>query len=98
MGRTPNTIELESLSVRYPPLVGNYLRSEVARLMKAKGRQYSLNDVIREMIEAFRTMFELPQPVVEVLEQDRHKLKMDMQQYISHLLFERYEQLKHGKK
>jgi hypothetical protein len=98
MGRTPNTIELESLSVRYPPLVGNYLRGEVGRLMKAKGRQYSLNDVIREMIEAFRTMFGLPPPVVDVLEQDRQKLKMDMQQYVSHLLFERYEQLKHTKK
>ena len=93
MGRTPNTIELESLSVRYPPLVGNYLRGEVTRLMKAKGRQCSLNDVIREMIEAFRTMFGLPQPVVDVLEQERQKLKMDMQQYVSHLLFERYEQL-----
>ena len=98
MGRTPNTIELESLSVRYPPPVGDYLRKEVDRLMKAKGRQYSLNDVIREMIEAFRTMFGLPQQVVEVLEQDRHKLKMDMHQYVSHLLFERYEQLKHSKK
>jgi hypothetical protein len=98
MGRTPNTIELESLSVRYPPLVGDYLRKEVERLMKAKGRQYSLNDVIREMIEAFRTMFGLPQPVVDVLEQERHKLKMDMHQYVSHLLFERYEHLKHSKK
>jgi len=50
------------------------------------------------MIEAFRTMFALPQQVVDVLEQDRQKLKMDMHQYVSHLLFERYEQLKHGKK
>ena len=70
MGRTPNTIELESLSVRYPPPVGDFLRKEVDRLMKAKGRQYSLNDVIREMIEAFRTMFGLPAQVVEVLDQD----------------------------
>jgi hypothetical protein len=98
MGRTPNTIELESLSVRYPPPVGDYLRKEVDRLMKAKGRQYSLNDVIREMIEAFRTMFGLPPQVVEVLEQDRSKMKMDMHQYVSHLLFERYEHLKHTKK
>src|SRR3954467_11121535 len=98
MGRTPNTIELESLTVRYPPGVGNYLRAEVTQLIKAKGKQYSLNDVIREIVEAFRTMFGLPQQVVEVLEQDRQKLKMDMHQYLSHLLFERYEQLKHGKK
>ena len=98
MGRTPNTIELESLSVRYPPLVGDFLRKEVDRLMKAKGRQYSLNDVIREMIEAFRAMFGLPQQVVEILEQDRKNLKMDMHQYVSHLLFERYEYLKHSRK
>jgi hypothetical protein len=98
MGRTPNTIELESLSVRYPPPVGDFLRKEVDRLMKSKGRQYSLNDVIREMIEAFRMMFGLPPQVVEVLEQDRKNLKMDMHQYVSHLLFERYEQLKHSKK
>ena len=98
MGRTPNTIELESLTVRYPPGVGNFLRAEVNRLMKAKGKQYSLNDVIREIVEAFRTMFGLPQQVVDVLEQDRQKLKMDMHQYLSRLLFERYEQLKHGKK
>ena len=50
------------------------------------------------MIEAFRAMFGLPQPVVEVVEQDRKHLKMDMHQYVSHLLFERYEQLRHGKK
>jgi hypothetical protein len=98
MGRTPNTVELESLTVRYPPGVGVFLRGEVARLMKAKGRQYSMNDVVREMIEAFRTMFSLPPQVVEVLEQERHKLKMDVHQYVSHLLFERYEQLRHGKK
>jgi hypothetical protein len=98
MGRTPNTIEVESLTVRYPPGVGAFLRREVARLMKAKGRQYSMNDVVREMVEAFRTMFGLPPQVVEVLEQERHKLKMDVHQYVSHLLFERYEQLRHGKK
>ena len=45
MGRTPNTIELESLTVRYPPGVGAFLRSEMVRLMKVKGRQYSMNDV-----------------------------------------------------
>ena len=98
MGRTPNTIELESLTVRYPPGVGAFLRGEVARLMKANGRQYSMNDVVREMVEAFRTMFGLPPQVVEVLEQERQRLKMDMHQYVSHLLFERYEQLRHGKK
>lgn len=98
MGRTRNTIELESLTVRYPPGVGEYLRSEMTRLTKTKGKQYSLNDVIREMIEAFRTLFGLPQQVVDVLEHDRHKLKMDVHQYVSHLLFERYEQLQHGKK
>jgi len=37
MGRTPNTIELESLTVRYPPGVGHYLRNEMTRLTKAKG-------------------------------------------------------------
>jgi hypothetical protein len=37
MGRTPNTIELESLTVRYSPGVGHYLRNEMARLTKAKG-------------------------------------------------------------
>ena len=98
MGRAPNRIELESLSVRYPPPVGDFLRKEVDRLMKAKGRQYSLNDVIREMIEAFRTVFSLPPQVVEVIEQDRKNLKLDMHQYVSRLLFERYEQLKHSKK
>ena len=98
MGRTPNTIELESLTVRYPPGVGAFLRNEMTRLTKVKGRQYSLNDVIREMVEAFRTMFGLPQQVVAVLEQDRKNLKMDMHEYVSHLLFERYEQLRHGKK
>jgi len=98
MGRTPNTIELESLTVRYPPGVGAFLRGEVARLMKANGRQYSMNDVVREMVGAFRTMFGLPPQVVEVLEQERHKLKMDVHQYVSHLLFERYERLRHGKK
>ena len=98
MGRTPNTIELESLTVRYPPGVGAFLRGEVARLMKANGRQYSMNDVVREMVEAFRTMFGLPPQVVEVLEQERQKLKMDVHQYVSHLLFERYERLRHGKK
>ena len=98
MGRTPNTIELESLTVRYPPGVGAFLRAEMARLMKAKGRQYSMNDVVREMIDAFRTLFALPPSVVEVLEQERQKLKMDVHEYVSHLLFQRYEQLKHGKK
>ena len=98
MGRTPNTIELESLTVRYPPGVGHFLRNEMTRLTKVKGRQYSLNDVIREMMEAFRTMFGLPQQVVDVLEEDRQKLKMDMHQYVSHLLFARYEQLRYGKK
>jgi hypothetical protein len=59
---------------------------------------HPLNDVIREMVEAFRTMFGLPPQVVDALEQDRHKLKMDVHQYVSHLLFERYEQLRHGKR
>src|SRR5260370_38877215 len=97
MGRTPTTIELASLPVRYPPGVGHYLRNEMARLTKTKGKQYSLNDIIREMIEAFRTMFGLPQQVVDVLEQDRQKLKMDMHHYVWLLLLERYELLKHGK-
>jgi len=78
MGRPPNTIELESLTVRYPPGVGQFLRNEMVRLTKTKGRQFSLNDVIREMIETFRSMFGLPQQVVDVPEQDRQKRKMDM--------------------
>ena len=98
MGRTPNTIELESLTVRYAPGVGLFLRNEMTRLTKAKGRQYSLNDVVREMVEAFRTIFGLPPQVVDVLEEDRRSLKMDVHQYIAHLLFERYERLRHGKK
>ena len=43
----------------------------MTRLTKAKGRQYSLNDVIREMIEPFRTTFGLPPQVIELLERDR---------------------------
>jgi len=43
-----------------------------------------MNDVVREMVEAFRTMFGLPPQVVEVLEQERRKLKMDVHQYVSH--------------
>src|SRR5258708_32437874 len=98
MGRPPNTIELESLTVRYPPGVGAYLRNEVARLMKTKGRQYSMNDVVREMVEAFRTMFGLPPQAVEALEQERQNLTMELYQYVSHFLVERCEQLVRDKK
>jgi len=45
------------------------------------------------MIDAFRTLFALPPPVVECWSEERQRLKMDVHEYVSHLLFQRYEQL-----
>jgi len=63
--------------------------------MKAKGRQYSMNDVVRRW-RGVPDDVRVAAPGCGVLEQERHKLKIDVYQYVSHLLFERYEQLRHG--
>ena len=63
MARTPRTVELTSISTRFPLETRRWLEQR----MKETGRQ-SLNEVLNDLIEDARSWFRLPKPVVEVLE------------------------------
>ena len=86
MARTPRTIELTSISTRFPLETRRWLEQR----MKDTGRQ-SLNEVINDLIEDARSWFKLPKPVVEALDRDRKQRKAhDLRDYLVSLLLERY--------
>lgn len=86
MARTPRTIELTSISTRFPLETRRWLEQR----MKDTGRQ-SLNEVINDLIDDARSWYRLPKPVVEVLERDRKQRKSpDVRDYLVNLLLERY--------
>jgi len=86
MARTPRTIELSSISTRFPLETRRWLEQR----MKESGRQ-SLNEVINDLIEDARSWYRLPQPIVEVLERDRKQRKAQaLRDYLVNLLLERY--------
>ena len=63
MARTPRTIELSSISTRFPLETRRWLEQR----MKETGRQ-SLNEVINDLIDDARSWYRLPKPIVEVLD------------------------------
>jgi hypothetical protein len=86
MARTPRTIELSSISTRFPLETRRWLEQR----MKETGRQ-SLNEVINDLIEDARSWYRLPKPIVEVLDRDRKQRKAhDLRDYLVNLLLERY--------
>jgi len=86
MARTPRTVELTSISTRFPLETRRWLEQR----MKETGRQ-SLNEVLNDLIEDARSWFRLPKPVVEVLDRDRKQRKSpDVRDYFVNLLLERY--------
>src|SRR5438105_8228541 len=78
MARTPRTVELTSISTRFPLETRRWLEQR----MKETGRQ-SLNEVLNDLIEDARSWFRLPKPVVEVLDRDRKQRKSpDVRDYL----------------
>jgi hypothetical protein len=86
MARTPRTIELTSISTRFPLETRRWLEER----MKDTGRQ-SLNEVLNDVIEDARSWYRLPNAVVDVFERDRKERKSpNVRDYIVNLLLERY--------
>src|SRR3954465_505837 len=86
MARTPRTIELTSISTRFPVETRRWLEQR----MKETGKQ-SLNEVLNDLIEDARSWYRLPKPVAEVLERDRKQRKAhDLRDYLVNLFLERY--------
>jgi len=86
MARTPRTIELSSISTRFPLETRRWLEQR----MKETGRQ-SLNEVINDLIEDARSWYRLPMPIVEALEHDRKQRKAhSFRDYLISILLERY--------
>jgi len=86
MARTPRTIELSSISTRFPLETRRWLEQR----MKETGRQ-SLNEVINDLIDDARSWYRLPKPIVEVLDRDRKQRKEhDLRDYLVNVLLERY--------
>ena len=86
MARTPRTVELTSISTRFPLETRRWLEQR----LKETGRQ-SLNEVLNDLIEDARSWYRLPKPVVDVLERDRKQRKSpDIRDYLVNLLLERY--------
>jgi hypothetical protein len=86
MARTPRTVELSSISTRFPLETRKWLEQR----MKETGRQ-SLNEVINDLIEDTRSWYRLPKPIIEALDKDRRLRKVhDFREYLVALLLERY--------
>ena len=86
MARTPRTIELSSISTRFPLETRRWLEQR----MRETGRQ-SLNEVINDLIEDARSWYRLPTPIVEALERDRKQRKAhSFRDYLISVLLERY--------
>lgn len=86
MARTPRTIELTSISTRFPLETRRWLEQR----MKETGRQ-SLNEVLNDLIQDARSWYRLPRPLVDALERDRKERKsLSVRDYIVNLLLERY--------
>src|SRR3954462_4078698 len=78
MARTPRTIELTSISTRFPLETRRWLEQR----MKETGRQ-SWTEVLNDLIEDARSWYRLPKPVIEVLERDRkHRKSPDVRDYL----------------
>ena len=94
MARTPRTVELSSISTRFPVETRRWLEQR----MKETGRQ-SLNEVLNDLIEDARTWYRLPRPVVDALEKDRREKKShDFREYVVALLLERFVALEGAKR
>jgi hypothetical protein len=92
MARTPRTIELTSISTRFPLETRRWLEQR----MKDTSRQ-SLNEVLNDLIEDARSWYRLPKTVLDVLERDRKERKSpSVRDYIVNLLLERYVALQKG--
>lgn len=92
MARTPRTIELTSISTRFPLETRRWLEQR----MRDTSRQ-SLNEGLNDLIEDARAWYRLPKPVVDVLERDRKERKSpSVREYIVNLLLERYVALQKG--
>src|SRR6266436_8214274 len=86
MARTPRTVELTSISTRFPLETRRWLEQR----MKETGRQ-SLNEVLNDLIEDARSWYRLPAPMIEALDRDRKSRKAkDFREYLVSLLLERY--------
>ncbi len=90
MGRPPTDPDkkLVGFNVRLSPPQLAFLDEQ-----KAKLDVTFAGDVIREMVEGFRTFFGLPAYQVELLRKDMASRKLTLIAYVQELLARRYEHL-----
>ena len=80
-------------------LLGLRFRDSLAAWIQANAEDSgrTMSAVVREALEDARSMYGLPSPVVELLEEDAAALGLDRRRYAQHVLFRRFEQVKrHG--
>ena len=90
MGRPPTDPDKKLLgfNVRLSPAQLAFLEEQKAKL----DVPYAA-DVVRDLVEAFRTSFSLPAYQVELLKKDRESRKLTWIAYVQELLARRYEHL-----
>ena len=59
----------------------------------AQSRGCTLTAVVEELLEDARKTYDLPTPVVQLLEADAARLGFDHRRYAQHVFFRRYEEL-----
>jgi hypothetical protein len=77
-------------------LLGLRFRDSLAAWIQANAKDSgrTMTAVVREALEDARSMYGLPLPVVELLEEDAAALGLDRRRYAQHVLFRRFEQVK----
>src|SRR4051812_2861335 len=87
MPKSHASVETVQLTFRVPVDVESWLKKQ------AEQNQESLTDVMRRFIDDFRTLYGLPEIIVEKLEADAKALGRNRRQYLMQLLALRYEQV-----
>jgi len=86
--KTPEDRKDVNFSVKLAPAQMQFLKA-----MKEELGHEAVADVVREMVESFRTTFSLPPYQAERLKADRADRGMTSLQYVQELLARRYEEL-----
>src|SRR5947209_2902373 len=81
------TSDMQGLSVRFPIDVMAWFKSQ------AESKGEPITDLVRRIVDDYRTLFGLPKLIVDALDADAKALGLPRREYVMHLVARRYEEV-----
>jgi hypothetical protein len=84
------SMEFTLVSCRFPPDLYGWIKKQ------ADSRAWSVNELVRRVMDDARTAYGLPKEIVDTLEADRKAMGLDWREYVMQVLTLRYKTLASG--